>query len=103
MIDEPPRAGLAGGFVNRGTAQLVHSEAQIMRGEQSEHNRAAGGPFFDLLTAAELGQRWRVPGLGSANNPPDVLTQSRTYAWEGTFVSPGALRILTTGGLVDDP
>jgi hypothetical protein len=33
-----------------------------MRGEQSEHSKtAAGGPFFEVLTAEELAGRWRVP------------------------------------------
>lgn len=32
-----------------------------MRGEQSEHDKAAGGPFFEVLTAEELASRWRVP------------------------------------------
>lgn len=32
-----------------------------MRGEQSEHNKAAVDPFFEVLTAEELAARWRVP------------------------------------------
>ncbi len=32
-----------------------------MRGEQSEHNKTAAGPFFEVLTAEELAARWRVP------------------------------------------
>jgi hypothetical protein len=32
-----------------------------MQSEQSEHNRGASGPFFEVLTAEELAWRWRVP------------------------------------------
>ena len=32
-----------------------------MRGERSEHNNAPARPFFEVLTAEELAQRWRVP------------------------------------------
>jgi len=47
--------------MNRYTAQVIHTKVQMMRGEQLEHKKAATGPFFEVLTAEELGQRWRVP------------------------------------------
>src|SRR6266404_9267778 len=49
------------GFVNRHTEQVIEIKAQIMRGEQSEHNKAAAGPFLEVLRAEELAERWRVP------------------------------------------
>lgn len=47
--------------MNRRTVQVIEMRGQKMRGEQSEHNKTAGGPFFEVLTAEELAQRWRVP------------------------------------------
>jgi hypothetical protein len=47
--------------MNRHTGQAIENKAQIMRGEQSEHNKAAAEPFFEVLTAEELAERWRVP------------------------------------------
>lgn len=32
-----------------------------MREEHSEQNKAAGGPFFEVITAEELASRWRIP------------------------------------------
>jgi hypothetical protein len=32
-----------------------------MREEQSEHNKVVAGPFFEVLKAEELAERWRVP------------------------------------------
>ena len=49
------------GSMNRCTAQVIQTKAQNMRGEQSEHNKAGTGPFFEVLTAEELAARWRVP------------------------------------------
>jgi hypothetical protein len=48
-------------LVNRQTTQVIEMKAPIMRGEQSEHNKLAAGPFFEVLTAEELAERWRVP------------------------------------------
>ena len=47
--------------MNRRTTQIAETKDRNMRGEQSEHNSAASGPFFEVLTAEELARRWRVP------------------------------------------
>jgi hypothetical protein len=47
--------------MNRRTTQVIEMKDRNMRGEQSEHNKALAGPFFEVLTAEELAERWRVP------------------------------------------
>jgi hypothetical protein len=44
--------------------QVIETKEQSMRGEQSEHNKVAAGPFFEVLTAEEWAQRWRVGVVG---------------------------------------
>lgn len=42
--------------------QVIETKAQSMRGEQSEHNKAAAGPFFESVDRGRMGPamaRWR--------------------------------------------
>jgi hypothetical protein len=47
--------------MNRHTVQTVKSKGVNMRGEQLEDKTPGDGPFYEVLTAEELAERWRVP------------------------------------------
>lgn len=47
--------------MNRYTRQATEMKEQNTHGEQGEHKISTGGPYFEVLTAEELAQRWRVP------------------------------------------
>lgn len=72
-----------------------------MRGEQSEHNKTAGGPFFEVLTAEELAQRWRVPESWIREQVRSRCSDPIPHVRLGRYVRfSWDLLISTTGGLV---
>jgi len=61
------------GLPNRHTPQRVQTNDTDMAGEQVGNNRKGQAPFFEVLTAEELAERWKVPVSW-------VQEQSRTRA-----------------------